>query len=77
MRYGGIKLAKPTNYSANDPRLATESGASRVFNRCQPEISSWQNQGRETQPPIAMMPALAIWTSSVDLTPDTPTAPRH
>nr|WP_143710582.1 hypothetical protein [Janthinobacterium sp. Marseille] len=26
MRYGGIKLAKPPNYSAKHPQLATESG---------------------------------------------------
>lgn len=25
MRYGGIKLAKPPNYSAKHPTLATES----------------------------------------------------
>lgn len=28
MRYGGIKLAKPPDYSAERPRLATGTGAS-------------------------------------------------
>ncbi len=84
MRYGGVKLAKPPNYSAKHPRLATESGAWRVFSsdnraasrdtsRCQ----SVETITTRNQAPIASKPALPICTSSVDFTPETPIAPKH
>lgn len=84
MRYGGVKLAKPPNYSAKHPRLATRSGASRVFSSDYRDASSEPSRcqsvktiATKNQAPIASKPALAICTSSVDFTPETPTAPKH